>query len=249
MPKKKNIWVVISLFALFLILMPALAKADILIKKTKHTDAVTMMGQTQPAKDEQGVIWIAKDKMREDKGEESTIIRLDINKIYAVDNFQKTYSEIDLPIDMEKILSPEAKQMMQVMKLTLTLTDTKETQKIRTWNCKKYLLNISASMMGMDMPTTVEIWNTKDLGIDLDLYKKFFSLTLQLNPMFKDAMAELEKIEGITVLEKSSMKMVGAEQKYQEEVVSVEKKDAPAGTYDLPKGYKKTAYNPYAQIK
>jgi hypothetical protein len=247
--KKKITWIVVSLFALLLILMPALTKADTLIKKTKHTDAATIMGQTQPAKDEEGVTWIAKDKMREDMGEESTIIRFDINKIYTVNNLEKTYSEIDLPIDMEKILSAEAKQMMQVMKLTATLTDTKETQQIRTWNCKKYLLNISASMMGMDMPMTVEIWNTKDLGIDPDLYKKFYSLTLQLNPMFKDAMPELQKMEGITVLEKFSMTVMGAEQKYQEEVISVEKKDAPAGTYDLPQGYTKTAYNPFGQKK
>jgi hypothetical protein len=249
MPEKKTFLIAISLFILCFILSPALARADFLIKKTKHTDAVTVMGQTQPAKDEEGVVWIAKDKMREDMGEESTIIRFDTNKIYTVNNSLKTYSEIDLPIDMEKILSAESKQMMQAMKLTATLTDTKETQQIRTWNSKKYLLNISASMMGMDMPTTVEIWNTKDLGIDLDLYKKFYSLTLQLNPMFKDAMAELEKMEGITVLEKFSMKTMGVEQKYQEEVVSVEEKDAPAGTYDLPQGYKKTAYNPYGQKK
>jgi hypothetical protein len=249
MHKKKSFLIAITIFILGFILSPALARADFFIKKNKHTDAVTMMGQTQPAKDEEGVIWIGKDKMREDMGEESTIIRFDINKIYTIDNSLKTYSEINLPIDMEKILSAESKQMMQVMKLTATLTDTKETQKIKSWNCKKYLLNISASMMGMDMPTTVEIWNTKDLGIDLDLYKKFYSLTLELNPMFKEAMAELEKMEGITVLEKSSMKTMGTEQKYQEEVVSVEKKDAPAGTYDLPKGYKKTAYNPYAQKK
>lgn len=249
MPKKKGFLIFVFLFIFCLFLFPTLGRADFLIKKTKHTDAVAMMGQTEPAKDEEGVIWIAKDKMREDRGEESTIIRLDINKIYTINNLEKTYSEINLPIDMEKILSAEAKQMMQVMKLAATLTDTKETQKIKTWNCKKYLLNISASMMGMDMPTTVEIWNTKDLGIDLDLYKKFFSLTLQLNPVFKDAVVELEKMEGITVLEKSSMKTMGTEQKYQEEVVSVEKKDAPAGTYDLPRGYKKIAYNPYAQKK
>jgi hypothetical protein len=249
MHKKKTFLIAISLFVLCFILFPVLARADFLIKKTKHTDAVTMMGQTQPAKDEEGMIWIAKDKMREDMGEESVIIRFDTNKIYTVNNSLKTYSEIDLPIDMEKILSPESKQMMQAMKLTATLTDTKETRQIKTWNSKKYLLNISASMMGMDMPTTVEIWNTKDLGIDLDLYKKFYSLTLKLNPMFKDAMAELDKMEGITVLEKSSMKTMGVEQKYQEEVVSVEKKDAPAGTYDLPQSYKKTAYNPYAQKK
>lgn len=249
MSKKKIFYVIVPLFIFCLFLFPALTKADVLIKKTRHTDAATIMGQSQPAKDEQGLTWIAKDKMRNDMGEESIIIRFDINKIYAIDNSEKTYSEIDLPIDMEKTLSPEAKTMMQMMTVTATLTETKETQQIRGWNCKKYLVNISASMMGMNMPITIEMWNTKDIELDYNLYNKFFSQVMLLNPMFKDAMAELEKMEGITVLQKFSMTMMGAEQKFQEEVISVEKKDAPAGTYELPQGYTKKAYNPYAQKK
>jgi len=40
------------------------------------------------------------------------------------------------------------------------------------------------------------------------------------------------------------LNMMGAEQKYKEEVISVEKIKAPAETYDLPQGYTKTAFNP-----
>jgi hypothetical protein len=38
--------------------------------------------------------------------------------------------------------------------------------------------------------------------------------------------------------------MMGSEMKYQEEVISVEKKAAPQGTYDVPQGFTKADFNP-----
>jgi hypothetical protein len=242
---KKIFGIIILLLALALFLSPTLAKADIFITKAKHTDEVVMMGQVQPAKDEQGMSWMANDKMKEDIGDISTIARLDLNKIYYINNKDKTYSEIDLPVDFEKILPAEATQYLQMMQVSATVTDTGETQKIKEWNCKKYLAEISISMMGMTMPMTIEMWTSKDLGIDLDTYKKFSKETILLNPMFKGVIEEFQKIEGYPVLTKTSMNMMGSETKSQEQVLSVEKKDAPPGTYDLPQGYTKTAFNPF----
>lgn len=249
MRKKFFFWNAALVFAFSIILYPTQAKADFFIKKIKHTDAVTIMGQTQPAKDEEGATWMAKEKMREDEGEnKTTIIRFDLKKIYVIDHAQKTYSEIDLPIDLEKVLPAEAKQMMQMMEVTPKVTETDETKKIKDWNCKKYLVEISMSMMGMNMPMKMEMWASKDLEIDLKLYEKFYAEFLSLQPMFKDFAEEFKKIEGYPVLTLFSMTMMGTETKYQEEVVSVEKKDAPAETYDLPQGYSKTeTYNPFQQ--
>jgi hypothetical protein len=242
---KKISGIVVSLFVLTLLLSPILAKADIFITKTKHTDEVVVMGQVQPAKDEQGISWMANDRMRDDIGDISTIARLDLNKVYIINNKDKTYSEIDLPIAFDKILPAEAMQYLQMMQVTATVKDTGETQKIKDWNCKKYLAEISVLMMGMTVPMTIEMWTSKDLGIDLDIYKKFRNETLLLSPMFKNIIEEFQKIEDYPVLTKTSMTMMGAETKYQEQVLSVEKKDAPQGTYDLPQGYTKTAYNPF----
>lgn len=249
MRKKLFFWFTALVFVFSIILCPTQAKADIYIKKIKHTDAVTIMGQTQPAKDEEGATWMAKEKMREDEGEnKTTIIRFDLNKIYVIDHTQKTYSEIDLPIDLEKMLPAEAKQMMQMMQVTPKVTETNETKKIKDWNCKKYIVEIGISMMGMNMPMKMEMWVSKDLGIDLKLYEKFYTEFLGLQPMFKDFAEEFKKIEGYPVLTLFSMTMMGTETKYQEEVVSVEKKDAPAGTYDLIQGYSKTeTFNPFQQ--
>jgi hypothetical protein len=211
----------------------------------KHTDAVTMMGQTQPAKDVEGVTWISKDKMSTSEGDVVTIIRFDINKIYQINHSKKTYSEIDLPVDLEKTLPPQGKQMLDMMEASVKVADTGETLKIKEWDCKKYLVEIDVSMMGMTMPMKMNIWTSQDIDINLDLYKKFNSEITEMNPFVKGFAEEFKKIRGYPILTEFSMKMMGTESKYREEVISVEKKDAPAGTYDLPEGYTKTAFNPF----
>ncbi|UCC39004.1 MAG: DUF4412 domain-containing protein [Candidatus Aminicenantes bacterium] len=245
MRKKIIILSTTFLFVLSVLLSPSVAKADILVKKKKHTDAVTMMGQTQPAKDEEVETWLGKDKMRQEEGDGKVyILRFDLNKAYYIDYTKNTYSEIDLPIDLEKALGPQAQQMMQMMQASSTFTDTGEKQKIKNWNCKKYLAEINISMMGMSMPIKMEIWASKDLGVDTNMYKKFYKETLALNPMTKELVEDFQKMEGFPVLTNVSMSMMGTEMKYHEEVISVEKKDAPKGTYEVPEGFTKAAFNP-----
>ncbi|NIM58879.1 MAG: DUF4412 domain-containing protein [Candidatus Aminicenantes bacterium] len=245
MSKKNIILIIASLFALSMLLSPNLAEADIIITKSKHTES-TVEGQPQPAKNEEGKTWIAKNKMREDMAESSIIVRLDLNKIYTIDHSTKTYSEINLPVEIEKAVPPEAKQMMDVMQTkSSSVRETAEAQTIRDWLCQKFLVEVEISMMEMNIPMAMEIWASRDLGIDLSAYKKFSDAILSLNPFTKGLSEEFKKIQGYPVLTISSVKMMGTETKEREEVISVEKKDVPSKTYNLPRGYEKIPYNPF----
>jgi len=99
-------------------------------------------------------------------------------------------------------------------------------------------------MMGMDMPMTMEIWASKETGINLKTFRKFYAVLLSMNPFTKDLAEEFQKIEGYPVLTKISMRVKGVETKSQEEVITVEESRAPRGTYDLPYEYTRVAYNP-----
>jgi hypothetical protein len=235
------------LIAFVLAFSPSIALADHLIKGKKHTDAFSMMGQSQPEKDEDMTTWLGKDKMRQDIGDLTTLIRQDKNKMYIINHSDKTYSEMNLPFDLGEILPPQAKQMMDAMEISSSITDSGETKTINDWNCKKYIVEISVSMMGMAMPIKMDMWTSKDLGVDLQQFKELYTKTLEANPMLKDFIQDFEKLDGYPVLTEFSMDMMGTQQKYREEVISVEKMGAPAGTYDLPEGYTLTAYNPLDQ--
>lgn len=246
--KKKVLYLVPAILIIIaLAFAPNLANADHVIKGKKHTDAFNMMGQSQPEKDEDTTTWLSSDKMRQDVGEITTLIRLDKNKMYMINHTDKTYSELNLPLDLSEVLPPEAKQMLDAMDISSSITDTGETQTINDWKCKKYLVEISFSMMGMNMPITMNMWTTQDLGINLKEFKELYTKTLMAHPMFQDFIQDFEKLDGIPVLTEFTMDMMGTQQKYREEVVSVEKLNAPDGTYELPEGYTQKAYNPLEQ--
>jgi len=247
MKRNRILWSATSIFIFSVLLTPPLIKADILIKKVKHTDEATMLGETRPAKDEEGTTWISKDKMREDMGENSTIVRYDIQKIYILNHSEKTYSEIDMPINLEEIVPAEGKQILQTIQISAKVSDAGETMTIKDWKCKKYQVEVNASLMGMNMPMTIELWTSKDLGIDQKIYNRFLKELLSLNPMTKDLVEEFEKIEGYPVRSLFSMSVMDTETKSKEEVVSVEEKDAPEETYELPEGYTLKPFNPFEQ--
>ena len=69
------------------------------------------------------------------------------------------------------------------------------------------------------------------------LYDMMFESQLRIGEKRVEAGFDIQKL------------MMGGEIQYREEVTSVEKKSAPAGTYDLPQGYVKTTYNPLPWLK
>lgn len=221
--------------------LAAPALADTLLTMKSHSDP--MMGQ--PAKDETTTTWVGKDRLARVGGDPSFIIRADQKKIYIVDNGDKTYSELDLPIDLAKYFPPEMQAqigaMMQQMKYTVKVTPTAETKKIGAWNTKLYKAEI-ANAMGMKMD--IDMWVTKDIALDFDAYKGLANSLQGLQLGFEDVAREMAKIDGFSVLTENTMSIMGNIVKTREELVSVETKPAPAGTYDVPAGLTKETFNP-----
>ena len=108
---------------------------------------------------------------------------------------------------------------------------------------------MEATFLGMKISILYELWFTERIGVNLKHYNKFKGKILTLNPLLKPKIEEIRKIEGYPVLINTSMKMMDSEVKTREEVISIEKKKAPSGTYDLPQGYKKSDYNPLTFLK
>ena len=232
--------------------VPLAVQADVYIKQKNHTDGFSMMGQSQPAKDDMFVTWMGKDMARMDHGEDSTIIiRMDKKVMYMIDHSEMRYTE--MPIDSKGDIfssaiaasdlsdeeQAEAKKMMagfaKMMKPKVSVKATGETQKIKNWNCEKY--DMTMSMMGMT--TKSEVWASEDIKIDYELYRNLtFSLMGQTQGI-EDMMKEMEKIEGIVVLSTGSMSMMGTDVKSTQELLEVSEKLAPGGTYNIPTGYKK----------
>jgi hypothetical protein len=233
-------------------IVPLAVQADVYIKQQNHTDGFSMMGQSQPARDDLFITWMGKDMARMDHGEDTTIIiRLDKKMMYMINHAEMKYAEFAIggkdDIFSQAIsgagLSGEdqaqAKKMMEgfskMMKPKVSVKATGETQKINNWNCQKYEMEMS--MMGTTSKT--EIWASEDIKIDYSLYRNLTYSAMGQMPGIEDMMKEMEKIKGIVVRSTGTTSMMGTDVKSTQELQEVSDKSAPAGTYEVPSGYKK----------
>ena len=233
---------------IFLTLMFQNAYADIYMKQKQHIDAVTMMGQTQPAKDVISESWITSDKVVNMSEKQKIIINMDKKIITMIDHEAK--SIVDMPMDFSKSMgkkgdmSQEEKAQFQqlmgtMMQMDVKVEETDERKKIGKWKCRKYLQTIQMAM-GI---TKSEIWTTEDIEVDEDLYAKYSVWMLSQIPGMNQNMdaitQELKKIKGVQVYTEQTITMMGQAMKSTIELMELKEGKAPSDIFDLPSGYKK----------
>jgi len=243
-------------FGLFFVLtcfvVPLAVQADVYIKQKNHTDEMKFMGQTQPASDEIFVTWMGKDKSRLDHGEDTSIIvRLDKKMMYMINHAEMKYGEMPFNetsdiltaaisgSDLSDEEKAQAQEMMkgfaQMMQPKISVKETGETQKIKNWKCKKYIMTMK--MMGTT--STSEVWATEDIKIDYELYMTLRLSMMPKTPGLDKMLEEMKKIKGLIVLSTGTTSMMGTDVKSTQELLEVSEKSAPGGTYEVPEGYKK----------
>ena len=158
------------LVLLLTLTLPGLLLADTYMKQRTHTDAVVIMGQTQPAQDSVDEIWIKSGMVNTRSGSQGSLLRLDQKKLYNLNHAAKSYTEQSLNFgklmndagmtaEQQALLKKYAGSML---KASITVKDTGETKKIGKWNCRKYVQTIKSGAG----PITAEIWTTTDIKAD-----------------------------------------------------------------------------------
>jgi len=227
----------VLVFSLAILLSAGLAGADYKVVQQHHQDGFSMMGQDQPPTDEEHVTWIGDKKMRMDQGSSSTVVAMDAKKMLIINHDDKTFAEVDLPVDIASLLPPGmAEQMMSMMKFDVTVTATDETKKVGEWTAKRYDLKMTSAMMSMNSM----LWASTETPIDTAKYFDLFSEVMSLQPGMESMMEQMRQIDGYVVSQEAtmSMKFMGETTVGSSDVVkSIEKIDAPAGTYGPPADY------------
>jgi hypothetical protein len=215
----------------------AVARPDTKIVQTTHQDSFTVMGQTQPAKDEEQVLWIGADRMRLDSENTAVLVRLDQKKMYLLDLEAKTASAVDLPIDLGAMLPPGmGEQMMQMMQFDVSVAPKGETRQIGSWQTTGYDLSMTSQMMSIQST----VWATTDLAIDFDAYYDLYSQILALQPGMQKMADELRRIKGLVIEQDgvATMSMMGDTSfKTGQKTLSIEYVEPPAGLYDVPSDF------------
>jgi hypothetical protein len=217
------------------------------------------------------------EKMRTGDAENETIVEYGPAKIISIDHKKKEYSEITLA-EMEAAMKQAAakmeeanKQMQKQMESmpdamrdkmqqmmgggAASVTVTKGgSRQVAGYSCQDYTVSMGETM-------TTKLCATMALAFPAPAvdYKRFASFATSAgamanNPMFKgmSKMAdELKKIEGITIAEATSVKIMGRSMDTAKEAVEIKKGPIPASAFDvatIAKGYKLVP-NPMTKMK
>jgi uncharacterized protein DUF4412 len=204
-----------------LLLLASPAAADSLLTVRSSIEGLKM-DQGQPGEIQ---IWIGGDKLRREEGDTSYILRLDRGKLYVLNHAEKTYTELAVPVDLQKLASPAVDLKVQVIA-------TNETKKIGNWTARKYKVDLSNP--GLHLDTT--IWASRDIA-SYEAYGRLAASLAALQPGGGEWSRKMGQIDGFPVLQEADVKMGDSRFRTREELVAVETRDAPADTYELPAGY------------
>jgi hypothetical protein len=217
------------------------------------------------------------EKMRSGDADRETIVEYGPGKIISIDHKKKEYSEITLA-EMEAAMKeasakmeqanaqmkeqmanmpPAVREKMEKMMggsaglVTVTKGGTRE---VAGYSCQDYVVAMGESMTTKICATTALQFPAPN--VDYRKYASFATSASAManNPMFKNMgkMAdEMKKIQGLSIAESTSMKMMGKSMESTKEAVEIKKGPIPAATFDvaaIAKGYKKID-NPITKMK
>lgn len=232
-----------------LLSLSATATADVLLTKKIHSDEVVTPNGTRPAKDETQTIWLGKERARADSGAIAYIIRLDKHKLYMVNANDRTFSALDLPVNLASYITPEEAAAFEQGKARLGITGfvtpTGEVERLNGWATSKFKVQITS--LGTNSDETY--WTTKDIEVDWTTFWEAQRAvrSLQLNP--EALLEQMRKLDGVTVkAEKTRVTPMGKEHVV-EELVSAERKEAPEGLYEVPADYKEKPFNGMSALR
>lgn len=262
MPKKHcSLLQVLLIPALLIFLVPGLLRADVYLKYRQHTDPFQVMGQTQPAKDSIRETWVGENKIRNDEGLHSVILRLDRQQVIFVNKEQEMYAVF--PLDVEEMAQQAIEQdqsmslqekeqakkfvqdmMKDIAKFTIAIRGTGEQKKIGKWGCSKYIQTTKTAMG----PSITEIWATRDIALDYKLLNRMYAASMMMMPSLRgsldDIAREMGKIQGLTVFSSSSSTVMDTQVKSTQELLDCADRSTPQGFYEPPQGYMKKENGP-----
>ncbi len=221
--------------------------------------------------------YYSSEKMRTGDATSETIVEYGPGKITSIDHKKKEYSEITLA-EMEAAMKeaaakmeaanaqmkeqmanmpPAVREKMEQMMggAAGAVTVTKGgTRQVAGYTCQDYVVAMGTAMTTKICATTALQFPAAN--VDYTKYASFAGSAAAManNPMFKSMgkmVEEMKKIQGLSIAESTSLKMMGKSMDSSKEAVEIKKGPIPASAFDvaaIAPGYKKVAH-PVTKMK
>src|SRR6185295_17437342 len=199
-------------------------------------DFVSVHGKSQAANNGKVEIWIGADRVRSEGAGITKILRLDQKRLYSLDATRRVYAVEKLKSRghlWERVPSKDAisldKEAQELMRPRFTPLSTHEARKIGSWQAERYDGKVASQMR--QGRYRVSWWLAPEVKVEDQAYRQLLLLeTPELEPLLENP--------GFPVLRETFVEQPGYEVKSSVEIQKIETREAPAGLYDPPDGYR-----------
>ena len=222
--------------------------ADTLLTKRRDADEVPAPGRSSEAfKNQKVEVWIGADRVRRDDGRTALILRLDQRKLYIVNHAKREYVALDLEQKADRWRAitglprvPDTEAFLMHAKVEPIA----ETRKIGSWKTLRYQVALS-NETGQADRIRLAWWVAPDLKIEDAPLRTLALVLASMTNSGDEWIATLQSVPGQPVLFERVEKLPEMEVKAREQLVAVERREAPAGTYELPAGHRRIDFHEY----
>lgn len=215
------------------------AAADTLVTLSSREQGVG----DQPERQGTVTLWIGDDVVARDDGRSRAILR--DGELVLVDHESRSYSLLALPVDVPSLIPPEmrelAGQMMQMMRMDAEITPTDERREVAGWDARRYQVQLTNPM---GVAVAMDLWLSEEVELPAARVEELARALGEVQPGGGGWVAELTALPGFPVLQETRIAVGGDEMTSREELVSIERKTAPAGVYAPPADYEVRPFNP-----
>ncbi|MEM7481560.1 MAG: DUF4412 domain-containing protein [Acidobacteriota bacterium] len=237
---KNNILRALLFAALATALLVLPAAADTLLTLENRQEGNLPGAQTGSSTVE---VWLGDKRVSRRDDKTTMIFTQNPDRLVVIDHQAKTFSPIDLPVNLANLVPEDMQAMLPMFKMEVEVTETDETRTIGDWQTKRWNLTLSNAT---GMVVNAVLWMTTDLDFDYETFRQLSMRMAELQPGGEGMAEKLQSIPGFPVLTETAIDLRGTTFKTFEELQKVEEKDAPSGTYEAPKGYTEKAFDAIA---
>lgn len=220
-----------GLTALLVLLAASSVSGGIYLEQSTHVDAITVNGQSMPARDAVQKLWIDQDRMLAEysDGGLSVLVRRDLQKIFFIDRQKRSYMEAALPI----VLPTELAQMVSAFQVKCTVRKTGAQKQIGSWACE----GADLVMTGF-VNSTVKLWFTP-ASFPVTPYYDLTAEMSSFNPGLKDMIAQIRSLGNVLVVEQEMTgEVMGAQSRTVTRLIRCDQLAVPAGRFEVPPGFR-----------
>jgi hypothetical protein len=226
--------------------LPAALSADTVLEYTRKSEYSYFESGATRTSHRQWTATYDEGRARIDDKSHSYILRADLGKFWLLSHRSRTFTELSVPIRLERYLSAEeretAKLNVEMGAPIVDVTPTAESKKIGLWQAK--LWQISVMQPELEIVRDFELWLSPEFPGAAEVYLELRQIISQLDFAGRAWREQISALDGLPVMSVSKEHFPPCEVLGVVTLMANRQVDLAGEDYEIPSDYTEAAYKP-----